>query len=179
MTSAGDNRQTEDVVIARIAKARGIKGEVSCSVETDFPERFEGLEEVTVWMPVGERLRLRIEDYWFHKDRVIFKFEGYDTMSAAEQLVGGRLVVSESEALELDEDEFYEYQLIGLNAVIPSGEIIGRVIKLLRTGGTDVLVIEGADGKEILVPFADHICGEVDIEAGRIVIEPPDGLLEL
>lgn len=167
------------MVIARIAKARGIKGEVACNIETDFPERFGELEEVTVWMPSGERLRLKVEDHWFHKGRVIFKFEGCDTMSAAEQLVGGRLVIPESEALELDEDEFYEYQLIGLEAVTGSGESIGRVVKLLRTGGTDVLVIEGVGGKEILVPFADRICGEVDFEANRIVIEPPQGLLEL
>jgi 16S rRNA processing protein RimM len=175
----GDKGEPEDVVIARIAKARGIKGEVACNVETDFPERFEELEEVTVWMPTGDRLRLRVEDQWFHNDRVIFKFEGYDTMSAAERLVGGRLVISESDALELDEDQFYEYQLIGLEAVKVSGEGIGRIVRLLRTGGTDVLVIEGADGKEILVPFADDICGEPDFEAGRIVIEPPEGLLEL
>jgi 16S rRNA processing protein RimM len=179
VTGVGDNGKPEDVVIARIAKARGIKGEVACNVETDFPERFEELEEVTVWMPAGERLRLKVEDRWFHKDRVIFKFEGYDTMSAAERLVGGRLVISESDALELDEDEFYEYQLIGLEAVRVTGESIGRIVRLLRTGGTDVLVIEAANGKEILVPFADDICGEPDFEAGQIVIEPPEGLLEL
>jgi 16S rRNA processing protein RimM len=179
VASVGDKGEPEDVVIARIAKARGIKGEVACSIETDFPERFQELEEVIVWMPAGERLRLKVEDQWFHKDRVIFKFEGYDTMSAAERLVGGRLVISESDALELDQDEFYEYQLIGLEAVRETGESIGRVVRLLRTGGTDVLVIEGADGREILVPFAVDICGEPDFEAGRIVIEPPEGLLEL
>src|ERR1700754_2381006 len=89
----------EDVVIARIVKARGIRGEVACDLETDFPERFATLARVPVWMPNEARLQLALEDHWFHKGRVILKFAGYDTMTAAEQLVGGRLVVSEADAL--------------------------------------------------------------------------------
>jgi 16S rRNA processing protein RimM len=169
----------EDVVIARIIKARGIRGEVACGIETDFPERFEALEGVTVWMPNNARLRLKIEDHWFHKDRVIFKFAGYDTMTAAEQLVGGRLVVSEDDALELEADEFYEYDLIGATVVTDQGERVGNVVRLMRTGGTDLLVVEAAEKREILIPFVDEICTEVDVDARRITINPPAGLLEL
>jgi 16S rRNA processing protein RimM len=169
----------EDVVIARIIKARGIRGEVACDIETDFPERFEALEGVTVWMPNNARLRLKIEDHWFHKDRVIFKFAGYDTMTAAEQLVGGRLVVSEADALELEADEFYEYDLIGAAVVTDQGGQVGNVVRLMRTGGTDLLVVETAGMREILIPFVDEICTEVDTDAKRITINPPAGLLEL
>jgi 16S rRNA processing protein RimM len=171
--------RTEDVVIARVIKARGIKGEVACNLETDFPDRFESLERVTVWMPDDSRLSLRVEDHWFHKGRVILKFEGYDSMTAAESLVGGRLVIAESDAFALDEDEFYEYQIVGSQAVTTEGRSLGEVTALLRTGGTDVLVVKGADGREHMIPFADDICTEVDTASKRITVNPPEGLLEL
>lgn len=180
MAAATDNpAQAEDVVIARIVKPRGIRGEVACDIETDFPERFASLDPVTVWMPNGSRLALKIEDHWFHKRRVILKFEGYDTMTAAEELVGGRLVIRQSDARELEENEFYEYNIIGSEVVTTGGERLGRVTRLMRTGGTDLLVIEGKDGRELLVPFVDDICAEVDEEAKIITINPPAGLLDL
>lgn len=180
MADASDNpAQAEDVVIARIIKARGIRGEVACDIETDFPERFQTLDRVTVLMPGGRMLVLMLENHWFHKDRVILKFEGYDTMTAAEELVGGHLVISEADGLELEEDEFYEYQVVGADVMTITGEKIGIVTRLMRTGGTDLLVIEGEGKHEILVPFADDICTEVDVDARRITINPPKGLLEL
>jgi 16S rRNA processing protein RimM len=180
VAAASDNRaQAEDVVIARIIKARGIRGEVACDIETDFPERFQSLDRVTIQMPDERRLALALEDHWFHKNRVILKFEGYDTMTAAEGLVGGRLVISEADSIELEEDEFYEYHIVGAEVVTIAGEEIGIVTRLMRTGGTDLLVIEGEAGRELLVPFADDICTEVDVKARRITINPPEGLLDL
>jgi 16S rRNA processing protein RimM len=167
------------VVIARIVKARGIRGEVSCVVETDFPERFASMEQVTVWMPDGTRLRLSVEDHWFHKERVILKFESYDTMTAAQNLKGGRLVIAEADLEHLAEGEFFEHQMVGLEAVTCDGRRLGHVTRFLRTGGTDLLVLECDDGRERLIPFADEICTGVDVEAKRITIDPPDGLLEL
>ena len=178
-TGVNNLSDTGDIVIARVVKARGIRGEVACSLETDFPERFDSLEQVTLWMPDGSRRSLRVDAAWFHKDRVILKFEGVDTMSAAETLVGARLVISESDQVELEEDEFYEHQLIGMEVVTTAGHTLGTVLRLMRTGATDLLVIEGDDAREFLVPFADHICTEVDVERKRITVNPPDGLLEL
>ncbi|HKP10558.1 MAG TPA: ribosome maturation factor RimM [Blastocatellia bacterium] len=169
----------EDVVIARIVKARGIRGEVACNIETDFPERFDQLERVTVWMPDDTRRSLELEDHWFHKGRVILKFVGTDTMTAAEQLVGGRLVIAEADALELEEDEFYQYALIGSAVVTAEGREVGRVVRLLETGSADLLVVESGDKRELLIPFVDEICLEVDVDARRITVNPPEGLLEL
>ncbi len=169
----------EEFVIARIVKARGIRGEVACIVETDFPDRFSSLEEVSVWMPDGTLRRLKVEDQWFHRDRVILKFEGYDTMTAAQNLAGGRLVIAEADLKALSEGEFFEYQVIGSQAVTPEGRSLGNVTAVLRTGGTDVLVIRDDYGHERLIPFADDICTSVDVAAKRITIDPPEGLLEL
>jgi 16S rRNA processing protein RimM len=169
----------EEFVIARIVKARGIRGEVACIVESDFPERFSSLDEVSVWMPDGTLRRLKVEDRWFHNARVILKFEGYDTMTAAQGLVGGRLVIAEAELKALSEGEFFEHQVIGSQAVTAEGRSLGDVTAVLRTGGTDVLVIRDEDGRERLIPFADDICTSVDVAAKRITIDPPEGLLEL
>lgn len=169
----------DEVVIARIVKARGIRGEVAGDLATDFPERFQQIKDATVVMPGGLRLGLRLENHWFHKDRVILKFANTDTMTDAERLVGGVLVISASDAWELDEDEFYEYDLIGLEALTVDGKNIGQVTRLLRTGGNDLLVIEGENKREILIPFVDDICQEVDLEAERIIINAPEGLLDL
>ena len=181
MTSAGDNTNAseEDVVIARIARARGIRGEVACDIETDFPERFDSLDHVTVWMPTGARIHLAVENHWFHKGRVVLKFEGYDTMTAAEQLVGGRLVVAESDRAILDQDEFFEYEIVGAEVFTTDGISLGLVARVLRTGGTDLLVVESEAKRELLIPFADDICTEVDVDNRRITVNPPDGLLDL
>jgi 16S rRNA processing protein RimM len=169
----------DDVVIARIVKARGIRGEVACNIDTDFPARFASSNRVTVRMPDETRLALVIENHWFHQRRVIVKFEGYDTMTAAATLVGGCVVIPEADEFRLDDDQFYERRLIGSMVVTCTGLEIGRVTRLMRTGGTDLLVIEGSGGRERLVPFADAICTDVDLGAKRITIDPPDGLLDL
>lgn len=166
-------------MIARVIKPRGIRGEVACDVESDFPERFEALEEVTVWMPDDARRRLNIESHWFHKGRVILKFQGYDSMNSAQELIGGRLVISERDSQDLAAGEFLERDLIGSQAFTSDGRQIGSVAGLMRTGGTDVLVVRDERGRELLIPFADEICTEVDVTARRITISPPAGLLEL
>jgi 16S rRNA processing protein RimM len=180
VTTAGKEADgADDVVIARIIKARGVRGEVACHMETDFPERFASLNSVAVRMPYGARLNLSIENHWFHQRRVILKFQGYDTMTAAEHRVGGCLVIPEADELPLDDDRYYERSLVGSAVITATGQEIGRVTRLMRTGGTDLLVIEGDGGREHLVPFADAICTEVDVDAKRITIDPPEGLLDL
>jgi len=169
----------EDLVIARIIKARGIRGEVACVLETDFPARFSSLEQVTVLMPDGVRLRLRLEDHWFHNHRLILKFAGYDTMTAAQDLTGGCLVIADANVEPLADGQYLERQVVGAEVVTVDGKKVGRVKSVMRTGGTDLLVLEGGDGKERLVPFADEICRDVDLTAKRITIDPPEGLLDL
>jgi 16S rRNA processing protein RimM len=177
--TTASNQEVDDVVIARIVKARGVRGEVACNVDTDFPLRFASLNRVTVRMPDGTRLALSIENHWFHQRRVIVKFEGYDTMTAADTLVGGCLVIPEGDEFPLDDGQYYERRLVGSLVVTATGHEVGRVTRLMRTGGTDLLVIDGNGGREHLVPFAEAICTEVDLGAKRITISPPEGLLDL
>lgn len=168
----------EDLVaIARIAKPHGIRGEVSAEVLTDFPERFKGLETIIALLPNGDRRDLKIEDFRFQKNRVLLKFAGFDSMDSAETLRGTEICIPESEAIALEEGEFYDWQLEGCAVETIEGENLGTVKELMRTGATEILIVEGAE-KEFLIPFAEAICTEIDIENKLIRVDPPEGLLE-
>jgi 16S rRNA processing protein RimM len=167
------------VVIARVVKTRGIKGEVACDIETDFPERFEELSRVNVTTAAGNRISAVIEDCWFHKNRVVLKFEGYDSISASAKLVGGLVTAPEMSAEALEEDEFHEHKIVGADVETIGGEKLGVVERIIRTGGTDVLVVRGENGRELMIPFAEEICPEVDPDRRIIKVDPPPGLLEL
>ena len=168
---------SELVAVARIVKPRGIKGEVTCDLLTDFPERFENLENVTALMPNdGGTRELKIEDHWFQQDRLVLRFAGIDSMDDAETLRNAEICVSEDEAVELEEGEFFDWQLEGCEVIAVDGQTVGTVTELMRTGGTEILVVKGE--KEYLIPFAESICTTVDIEAKKITVDPPEGLLE-
>ena len=166
----------ELVAVARIAKPRGLKGEVIAEILTDFPERFEGLVDVTAVMPDGERLDLKIEEHWFQRGRVVLKFAGYDSVETAEDLRDIEICVPESETVELDEGEYFDWQLVGCKVETLAGETVGTVREVMRTGGSELLAIDGE--KEYLIPFVAAICTEVDIENKIVKIDPPDGLLD-
>jgi 16S rRNA processing protein RimM len=165
------------VAIAKITKTRGLRGEVVANVLTDFPTRFEDIESVTALLPTDERLELKIENFWFQKDRIILKFEGFNSIESAETLRNAEICIPESEAVELEEGEFFDWELVDCEVETVEGENIGKVRELMRTGGTEILVVAGEE-KEFLIPFAESICVEVDLEKKLIKIDPPEGLLE-
>ena len=167
----------ELVAIAKLSKTRGLRGEIVADVLTDFPERFDDLETVIALLPNGTRRELKIERFFFQKGRIVLKFAGLDSIETAETLRGAEICVPESEAVELDADEFFDWELENCEVETVEGEKIGRVKELLRTGGTEVLVVAGAE-KEYLIPFAETICPEVDIENKLIRVDLPEGLLE-
>ena len=101
-----DPEQEELVAVARIVRTRGIRGEVIAEVLTDFPERFEGLEEAIGLFADGRRKPLEIEKFWFQNDRVVLKFAGYDSIDDAEKLRDAEVCVPEGEAVELEEGEY-------------------------------------------------------------------------
>jgi len=165
------------VTVAKIIRARGLKGEAVADLLTDFPERFEGLVDVSAVLPAGERRDLKIEGFWFQKGRIVLKFEGVDSIEAAEELRDAEICVEQSEAVELEEGEFFDWELEGCTVETVEGVRIGKVRELMRTGGTEILVVEDGE-KEFLIPFAEAICVEVNTEAKLIRVDPPEGLLE-
>lgn len=170
----------ELIAVARAVKTRGLRGEIVADLLTDFPERFDGLDELIAVAPDGKRMVLALEDHWFQGGRIILKFAGYDSIEAASALVGYEFAVPERERVELEEDEFYDWELIGCRVQTVEGEELGLVREVLRTGGdAEVLVVEKAEaGGEHLIPLAETICVEIDIENKLIRVDPPEGLLE-
>ncbi len=175
-----DEGAVELVAVARAVRTRGLRGELVAELLTDFPERFDGLEELIAVAPDGKRMELALEDYWFQSGRIVLKFAGYDSTEAASALIGYEFTVPESERVELEEDEFYDWELIGCRVETVEGEELGLVREVLRTGGdAEVLVVEKAEaGGEHLIPLAETICVEIDIENKLIRVDPPEGLLE-
>ena len=165
------------VAIAKIARPRGLKGEVFADILTDFPERFEGLEDVIAVSQNGEQLNLKIEDFWFQNGRLVLKFDGYDSVETAESLRDCEICIAESDAVELEEDEFFDWQLVGCTVESIDGKTLGTVREVQRTGGTENLLVAD-QSRDYLVPFAESICVEVDVKNKLIRVDPPDGLLE-
>jgi 16S rRNA processing protein RimM len=179
MSGAGDLEGVELVAVARVARPRGVKGEVACDLLTDFPERFDELEELVAVFPGGRRERLTLESAWLHGDRVVLKLEGFDSPEASAALAGCELAVPESEAVELEEGEFYDWQLEGCRVETIEGLHVGTVREVLHTGGeAPVLVILDEKERENLVPLAESICVEINVAAGLIRVDAPEGLLE-
>ena len=164
------------VAVARIAKPRGLKGELVADILTDFPGRFEDLVDVTAALPDETRRELKIEKHWFQSGRVVLKFEGVDSIETAEGLRNADICINEADAVALEEGEYFDWELTGCEVRTLDGSVVGTVRELMRTGAGEILVVDG--DKEYLIPFAESICTEVDIENKVIVIDPPEGLLE-
>lgn len=167
-------------MVAFTVRPRGLRGELVADMMTDFPERFEDLDEVIVKKPDGKSENLKIDNFWFQKDRIVLKFAGVDSIEAAQPYINCEVCVPESAAVELESDEFYDWELEGCQVETLEGKILGRVREVMRTGGTEILVVAREDEptKDYLIPFAEKICTDVDIENKSIRINPPEGLLE-
>jgi 16S rRNA processing protein RimM len=169
----------ELIAVARVVKPRGIRGEVVAELLTDFPERFEGLDELIAVTPQGTRRTMILEDSWLHAGRIVLKFAGYETPEAARELAGYELAVPEADAIELEADEYYDWQLVGCRVVTVAGRELGPVREVLHTGAAPVLIIADAqDKREHMIPLAESICVEIDIAAKLIRVDPPEGLIE-
>jgi 16S rRNA processing protein RimM len=167
------------MVVARVARTRGLRGEVVADLYTDFPWRFQDLDSVIAVAPDGSHRSLQIEEQWLHGERIVFKFAGYDSIDEAKELAGLQLAIPASERVELPVDHFYEWELAGCRVEALDGKLIGQVREVMHTGGVEILVVAGDDGREFLIPMAHDICVEIDIERKVVRVDPPEGLLEL
>jgi 16S rRNA processing protein RimM len=173
-----DGGSDDLIVIARAVRTHGLKGEIVAELLTDFPERFEDVDELILVTPAGEQKPAQLEDFWFQKDRVVLKLAGYDDVDQAKSLVGYDFAVPDSERVALEEDEFYDWELEGCT-VKAGDKSIGQVRSVMRTGGAEILVVSDDSGKEQLVPLAAEIVVKIDKAAKVILIDPPEGLLDL
>ena len=165
-------------VVGRIARSHGIRGQVIVNVETDFPEeRFRSGSEVFVDR-CGEVEPLTLTTVRFHQGRPIVGIAGIDSIDEAQGLAGLELRVPAERLVRLPAGTFYRHDLVGCRVETREGEAVGVVKQVEGTIDASRLVV-ASGGDEILIPLTVAICTGINADAKRIVIEPPEGLLEL
>jgi 16S rRNA processing protein RimM len=167
-------------VVGRIARAHGIRGQVVVNVETDFPrERFQAGEELFIKRPGASGIEpLIVSTVRFQHERPVLGFEGVDDMNAATALAGMELRVPSDRLQQLPADTFYWHDLVGCVVERIDGSPIGEVTAVEGAMGGSRLVVATERG-EALVPFVREFCRSIDVSGKRIVVTPPEGLLEL
>jgi 16S rRNA processing protein RimM len=166
------------LAIARIVRTRGNRGEVLADILTDFPERFQRLKAVWLEFPDQHRETALLEATWPHKGRQVLKFAGIETISEAERLRAAWVLVDRQDAVPLKDGEYYDHDLVGCRVVDLAGLALGTVREILKTAGNSVLIVDGPRG-EILIPAVAEICCHVSIAEKSIVVDLPEGLLDL
>ena len=168
----------EMAVVGRIARTHGMRGQVFVNLETDFPEeRFQPGGELFVERG-GQLARLTLTDVRFQRGRPVIAVAGIDSMDRARELAGIELRVPAERLVSLPAGTFYRHDLVGCRVETRAGELVGAVTDVEGTMGASRLVVAAAEG-DILIPLASEICPVIDAVAKRIVIDPPEGLLEL
>jgi 16S rRNA processing protein RimM len=169
----------EQLLVGRVAKAHGITGELAVDIHTDVPE-----ERFTPGAVLSARLRDRsvrpvtIATVRPHSGRLLIRFDEVPDRTSAENMRGAQLLVDLANLPPSDDpDAFYDHELEGLTAVLADGTEIGTVREIARSPGGELLVLTLPDDTEALVPFVRQIVPEVDVKGGRVVLDPPEGLL--
>ncbi|MFD3512204.1 ribosome maturation factor RimM [Streptomyces sp. NPDC058657] len=166
------------LVVARIGRAHGIKGEVTVEVRTDEPELRLGPGTVLTTDPAGVG-PLTVETGRVHSGRLLLRFEGVKDRTGAEAL-RNTLLISDVDPEERPEDpeEFYDHQLVDLDVVLADGTEIGRITEITHLPSQDLFIVEREDGSEVMIPFVEEIVLSIDLEEQRAVIDPPPGLID-
>jgi 16S rRNA processing protein RimM len=166
------------VLIGRIARTHGVRGDVLINPETDVPEERFTEGRVLQMEIAGRTEPITIESVRFHQGRPLVGFAGVDSMDAAEAIVGAELKVPEAEIPPLPAGTYYRHDLVGCEVTDTKGQAIGRVTSVDGPLEQSRLVIAGPRG-EVMVPMVGGICVSVDPVAKQIVVDPPAGLLDL
>ena len=163
------------MAIGRLWRTRGNRGELLGELDSSDPDREQKLREVALEVD-GRRQVMQVEETWRHDGRPVFKFAGIDSITDAEKWEGAEMSVPASEVEPPEEGAFSYADLVGCKVVGESE--VGVVTEVEEFGGTPLLKLEAADGREILIPFARSICKVIDVASKTIRVELPEGLLE-
>jgi len=168
------------ITLARVVKTQGRIGEVATEVHSDIPDRFSvGMKLLALDKAGRSRREVQIEDLWPHKDFLILKFTGVDSLSDAEALIGSELQVPRAERAQLEEGWSYVSDLVGCE-VFDKGQLIGRVADVqFGAGEAPLLIVACSDGKKYDVPFAEAYVESVDLGGKQLRMMLPEGMLEV
>lgn len=161
------------MVIGRVVRPWGTRGEVKVEIMTDFPDRFALLRKVYLGPKAAP---FALEGFRLHKGAAILKLEGCHDRAAAEKLRGQLVQIPIEEAMPLDQDEYYVHQILGLAVWTMEGEYLGTVDEIIFTESNDVYVVRGEE-REILIPAIEDVVLEINLAEGRLVVELMEGLI--
>ena len=178
------------VVVGRIARAHGNRGQVIVNVETDFPARRFQPGRVVYLNADGGPQPCRIAGVRFHTGRPVLTLDGVETMSQAEALAGQELRVPEATLPPLPAGTYYQHDLVGCEVTTTKGMVVGTVVAVRGSADANRLILRpvgragtdggpGGDGDEIEMPLAEPICVRIELRRKMVIVDPPDGLLEL
>ncbi|HYO76183.1 MAG TPA: ribosome maturation factor RimM [Thermoanaerobaculia bacterium] len=171
---------SDRIAVGIIRKAHGVRGEASIEPWTDSADRFDELESVTLVAPDDKETReVSVESVRMHAGRALLKFRGIDSPEEIQTLHNWTIEIPEDQARELEQDEYFLHDLIGLTLVDGEGKERGVVTDVYEGGGGLLLNVKRPDGKEFELPFAADLCTEIDLEAKRMTVALPEGLDDL
>ncbi len=168
----------EYLTIGQLINTHGVKGELKATALTDNPDRFKKLKWVYIQKQNETLEKYKIAGVKFFKHFVILKFEGIDSIEAAEKLKGLYMKVDRENAVKLPKDSFFITDIIGLNVYDENNTLLGKLTDVIQTGSNDVYTVKDDSGKEILIPALRSVVKEVSIQDGRISVILPKGLLD-
>lgn len=165
--------------VGKIVNTHSLKGEVKVISSTDFEEeRFKKGSKLLITR--GNQLirEVVVQSYRNHKNFLLVKFEGIDSVEEAEKLKNLQIKIDSDEVGELEENEFYFHQIIGCEVFDENDKNLGEIIDILTPGANDVWVIKGENGKEILIPYIEDVVKKIDITCKKVNIEVMEGLID-
>ncbi len=167
------------VVVGKVVKPHGIRGEFCIKSFADSPLLFDEVPQLFLDRGRGRPKPLSMKTWRMHKGMVLMTAAGVSDRNMAEELRGLNVLVRTADLPEIEDDDFYLYELEGFAVGLEDGEDIGTLSGFIETPTQDVWVITAPDGREILLPGVPEFIVQVDADAQRIVVDPPEGLLEL
>ncbi|MHC5269088.1 ribosome maturation factor RimM [Enterococcus sp. LJL98] len=170
---------TEYLNVGKIVNTHGIRGEVRVISQTDFPEaRYQKGAKLTLFRDGHAPLELTVSGHRKHKNFDLLTFEGYPNINDVEIFRDGILKVSEADLTDLEENEYYYYEIIGATVIDEAGEKLGKVKEIFSTGANDVWTIQRQGKKDVLIPYIESVVKEIDVDAQEIHVEIPEGLID-
>ncbi|GAA3020634.1 ribosome maturation factor RimM [Tetragenococcus solitarius] len=169
----------EYLEVGTIVNTQGIKGEVRVLSQTDSPEkRYKIGTKLTLFLKGKDPFELTVASHRKHKNFDILSFEGYPSINDVEPLRQGTLMIPKTELTELSKDEYYYYEIIGLEVYQKTGEKLGQVKEILSPGANDVWVVQRQNKPDALLPFISSVVKEIDLKNQKAYVEIPEGLLD-
>jgi len=164
--------EPEFLAIGRVARPFGVQGELKVALLTEHPEQLDRLHTIYLGPAIEPWTVKRVR---LHGETALFKLVGCDDRTTADTLRGMLVQITRADAVPLEDDEYYEHQIIGMRVIQDNGTDLGQVKEIIYTGANDVYVVAGPTG-ELLLPAIQSVILEIDLDADRMTVHVLDGL---